>query len=292
MKEIVLFGASGFLGRNLLWEWKDSSNKIHALVRDQSFSFQNYKFSKFSEWQSILTQIDASKAVVINCAAMADVPKCHHHPEEAESINHLWVQELGSFCKERQLPLIHISTDGIFPAGKSSSPNYWKPEDQPAPVSVYGKTKYRGELTLQKLDWGKVIRTTFVGSGFGTERGLIDYLAQQISKKAPINGYTDNFFSPIHTKTFSQWLVDYQITSPRYEILHWGSDSALTKGEYLLRVLERAEIYQPMTFITRDISQVPAPLDQSLTCQKTCTVQELIKLSAESLRRDLGVKAI
>jgi dTDP-4-dehydrorhamnose reductase len=82
--------------------------------------------------------------LVINCAAIHDMKECEEKPHGAFLVNAMAPYMLAMTCKK----LIHISTayvfgnDPVWPSGRRES-------DAPSPLSVYGTTKYLGELMIR-----------------------------------------------------------------------------------------------------------------------------------------------
>lgn len=62
--------------------------------------------------------------------------------------------------KEAGAKIIHISTDYIFDGTKNGS---YVETDHPNPLSIYGKSKYKGELAIQEtIGTYAIIRTSWL----------------------------------------------------------------------------------------------------------------------------------
>lgn len=110
--------------------------------------------------------IEATDAdVIINAAAYTAVDKAETDQDHAEQVNHLAVGIMARAAAKRGIPLLHISTDYVFP-GDGDQP--WQPDDETGALSVYGTTKRRGEEALQMAGGPHVIlRTSWVVSATG-----------------------------------------------------------------------------------------------------------------------------
>lgn len=84
-------------------------------------------------------------AVVVNAAAYTAVDRAEEEPSLARRLNAEAVAELAAACLEVGAVLVHYSTDYVF-AGDGERP--FHPEDTPAPMSVYGRTKREGEQAI------------------------------------------------------------------------------------------------------------------------------------------------
>ena len=93
--------------------------------------------------------LDAVEAggVVVNCAAYTAVDKAESERDACERLNAAAPGILGRLCRERDLFLIHISTDYVF-SGEREIPRAWLESDAPAPQGWYGETKLRGEIAV------------------------------------------------------------------------------------------------------------------------------------------------
>ena len=102
---------------------------------------------------------------LINCAAYTAVDLAEKENEVAHQVNAQVPFMLARYCQQKNIKLIHISTDYVFdgsgnvPLTETSVTN---------PVSVYGVTKLEGESkVLGCLSDAYVIRTAWVYSIFG-----------------------------------------------------------------------------------------------------------------------------
>jgi dTDP-4-dehydrorhamnose reductase len=105
-------------------------------------------------------------AAIINAAAYTAVDRAEAEPEAAYAINRDGAARLAAAAQERQIPLVHISTDYVFD-GQKSSP--YHEDDQPVPLNVYGRSKREGEVAvLAAYPRAVVVRTSWLYSPYGT----------------------------------------------------------------------------------------------------------------------------
>ena len=96
---------------------------------------------------------------VVNPAAWTNVDACEGDPERAMAVNALAVRHLAEGCRRVGAHLVHVSTDYVFD-GESDRPYHeW---DDPAPLSVYGRSKLGGEREALTLPGATVVRTSWV----------------------------------------------------------------------------------------------------------------------------------
>lgn len=97
---------------------------------------------------------------VLHCAAATKVDSCESETEWAEALNADAAAYVAEACASIGASLLHYSTDFIFDGSKGSP---YVEDDVPAPVSVYGATKARGEAAVRDaLDAHLILRTQWV----------------------------------------------------------------------------------------------------------------------------------
>jgi dTDP-4-dehydrorhamnose reductase len=103
----------------------------------------------------------ASGDVVVNTAAMHNVDESELDPEMAVAVNTRGAYHAAHAAASRDAAAVFVSTDFVFDGAKGAP---YVESDQPAPLSVYGATKYAGEALASTASRHHVIR---VSSLFG-----------------------------------------------------------------------------------------------------------------------------
>ena len=103
---------------------------------------------------------------VVNAAAYTAVDKAEDEPEIARLANVDGARNVAQAAREAGARVIYISTDFVFDGDKGTP---YRPDDAPAPLSVYGATKLDGEAAVREATDGDaiVIRTAWLYSRFG-----------------------------------------------------------------------------------------------------------------------------
>lgn len=135
--KILLFGKNGQVG----WELQRSLCLLGNLVALDSNSTEYC--GDFTNLQGIVDTVnEVQPNIIINAAAYTAVDKAENDLERARLINALAPDVLAKEAMRLGAWLIHYSTDYVFD-GSSDEP--WKETDTPAPLNVYGRTKFEGE---------------------------------------------------------------------------------------------------------------------------------------------------
>lgn len=102
---------------------------------------------------------------VINAAAYTAVDRAEEDEALALCINAAAPGVMARECAALCIPLVHISTDYVFD-GSGTSP--WCPDDEPAPVNAYGRSKLAGERAITQAGGPyAIVRTSWVFSAHG-----------------------------------------------------------------------------------------------------------------------------
>ena len=283
---IILLGANGFLGRNLQHYWKKAQVIVTPILRDETFE----------QWTARAVEYDAQghHVSIVNCIAISELAACEKDPAGAMAINAELPKRIGIFSREHGMPFIQISSDGLFPnTTMEQAPHYWSQENT-APITVYGQSKLQAENHLREIRWGHALRLSFIGEGFGTERGLITFLAKSVlHPQAVVNGFTNVWFNPIHTADVAAELLHLLSSEDNGFTVHqWGSFPAITKFDFLDQVAKKAGVtHQMHPVVYQNGPGVKlVPLDQSMKCSKSWDLDHLITLSAASLASELKLR--
>lgn len=112
----------------------------------------------------LVTQSEAD--AVILAAAWTAVDRAETEPDAARIVNGEAPAAIARAAAARGLPLVHLSTDYVFP-GTGGGP--WRPQDPVAPLNAYGRSKRLGEEGVLAAGGRAVIlRTSWVFSAQGT----------------------------------------------------------------------------------------------------------------------------
>ncbi|HXH19997.1 MAG TPA: dTDP-4-dehydrorhamnose reductase [Chitinophagales bacterium] len=158
MPSILVTGSKGQLGTEL--------TLLAAEYPQYQFTFTDSHGMDITDEKSVRDLFTANRFdYCINCAAYTAVDKAESDMEAAFNLNATAVFHLAQVTREHNVRLIHLSTDFVFD-GKKSKP--YTEEDQPSPLNIYGKSKWRGEeACLQQNSKSIIIRTSWLYSPFG-----------------------------------------------------------------------------------------------------------------------------
>ena len=149
--KVLITGSNGMLGHDLEKVLKDK----HELILTTS------KTLDITDKENTIDFIVKNNPdVVINSAAYTDVDGCETNQDLAYAVNGEGVRNLALACKEVDCPLVHVSTDYVFD-GTARDPI--EEDGEIGPISIYGKSKLKGEeAILEILDKYFILRTAWL----------------------------------------------------------------------------------------------------------------------------------
>src|ERR1700676_5303228 len=133
---VLLIGADGMLGRDIVQEWKDEE-LIPATSHDadilNSEKVERLIIAIRPEW-------------IVLTPAYTDVDGSERDPEAAFAVNGKGTENVAVVAQKYGAKVLYTSTDYVFD-GKGTRP--YEPADPIAPINVYGESKARGEQAIQ-----------------------------------------------------------------------------------------------------------------------------------------------
>ncbi|MFM5253827.1 dTDP-4-dehydrorhamnose reductase [Aeromonas hydrophila] len=151
---ILLLGGEGQLGLSLF----QLAGKEHIILPKRTDVDLLYP----ERLANLVTRLRPT--VVINAAAYTSVEHAEINPELAYKINTKAVEALANAAKNIGALLVHFSTDYVFD-GCGDKP--WCESDKPAPLNVYGLSKWQGEQAIIASGCRRlVLRTSWLHSPY------------------------------------------------------------------------------------------------------------------------------
>lgn len=180
---------------------------------------------------------EAAPDAVIHCAAYTAVDAAEENEELCRKVNAEGPQNIANVCKELDIKMIQISTDYVF-GGEGT--HFWKPEDACDPQSVYGRTKYEGELAVRNtLEKYFIVRIAWV---FGINgKNFVKTMLNLAKTHDTIRVVNDQFGSPTYTYDLARLLVDMVVTD-KYGIYHATNEGTCSWYEFACSIFKEAGV--------------------------------------------------
>lgn len=178
-----------------------------------------------------------SPEAVIHCAAYTAVDAAEENEDVCRRVNANGTQNIADICKELDIKMIYISTDYVF---DGQGEHFWKPEDACGPQSVYGQTKYEGELAVKNtLDKYFIVRIAWV---FGINgRNFIKTMLNLSRDHKTVRVVNDQFGSPTYTYDLAKLLAD-MVSTDKYGIYHATNEGICSWYDFACAIFKEAGI--------------------------------------------------
>ena len=231
--KIVVTGVNGQLGYDVVRELKSRGYQdiIGIDIEDLDITNKNQVVDFF---------IKNNPNVIIHCAAYTAVDKAEDNKEICMNVNVLGTKNLVEQAKKYDSKFVYISTDYIFDGEKKIS---YEVSDLPNPQSVYGESKYLGELETLNYDKHFIIRISWVFGKNGFN--FVKTMLRLGKEKESLNVVNDQFGSPTYTYDLSRLLVDL-IETDKFGIYHGTNEGTCTWYEFTKEIFKLANIKIPV----------------------------------------------
>lgn len=172
---------------------------------------------------------------IIHCSAFTAVDKAEDMPEVCKKVNCDGVQNIANAAKALGAKMMYISTDYVF---SGTGEDFYTPDDTPAPISVYGKTKWMGEEALKAtLSNYFIVRISWVFGKNGNN--FIKTMLRLAETKTDLNVVCDQIGSPTYTYDLAQLLCDMIVTD-RYGIYHATNEGICSWADFAKEIMAQA----------------------------------------------------
>jgi dTDP-4-dehydrorhamnose reductase len=183
---ILIAGARGMLGTELA----TSFGLRHPVT---GVDIEELDITSASQSRALIESVRPE--VVVNAAALTQVDYCESHPEEAFRVNAEGAGNLAAAAATVGARLVHYSTDYVFDGRREEA---YSEEDAPCPLSIYGKSKLRGEEWVRERCPGHlIVRTSWLFGIHGAN--FIRTILSAARKGLPLRVVRDQRGSPTYT---------------------------------------------------------------------------------------------
>lgn len=181
---------------------------------------------------------------IIHCAAYTSVDKAEDEKEICRKVNVDGTRNIAKVCKRIGAKMIYISTDYVYD-GKGYEP--FEVDGHIEPYSVYGKTKYEGELKVQEiLDKYFIVRVSWVFGSNGNN--FVKTMLKLGKENESINVVCDQIGSPTYTVDLASLLCD-MIMSEKYGVYNATNEGFCSWAEFAEEIMKQAKLNCKINFI-------------------------------------------
>ena len=194
----------------------------------------------FRDYDSYLKNVSECKPDwLFHLGAYTDLEYCEVNPEDTYVTNTESVKHATQISNELNIPLLYVSTAGIFDGKKET----YDETDQPIPLGHYGNSKYLGEVHIQENSKDFIICRAgwMMGGGENKDKKFIQKLINQIKAgKTTLNIVDDKDGTPTYTHDFAKNAKALIESSHRglFNMVCGGLTSRYEVAQELLKILK------------------------------------------------------
>lgn len=226
--KVLVTGVNGQLGHDIVEECQ--KRNIEAIGVD----VKEMDITNVNQVNEVITSshVDA----VIHCAAWTAVDKAEDEVEQCRKVNCEGTRNIVNVCEKLDLPLMYFSTDYVFD-GQGEEP--WHEYDERHPLNVYGKTKYEGELEVERLKKHFIIRISWVFGINGSN--FIKTMLRLGKERKEVSVVNDQIGSPTYTYDLARLCVD-MIQTKEYGTYHATNEGICSWYEFACEIFKQAKM--------------------------------------------------
>lgn len=201
MKKLYIAGCAGMLGEGFYTQFKD---EYILKCTDIDVNDEWLEYLDFRDLDAYRKDVvEFNPDYLFHLGAFTDLEYCELHPMETYETNTLAVENAVYIANELNIPLLYISTAGIFD-GKKDVYDDW---DIPSPLGHYARAKYAGEMFV-KENAGKYLICRpgwMMGGGPKKDKKFVQKIIKQIKDgKKELFIVNDKDGTPTYTHDFAK----------------------------------------------------------------------------------------
>jgi dTDP-4-dehydrorhamnose reductase len=243
---VVITGAAGMLGRDVVRAARAENHEVVALARDEL---------DILDADAVRSTIVAERpGAVINCAAWTDVDGAEADEPAATRLNGDAAGAVAAAAAEVGAAIVHPSTDYVFD-GSGKRP--YVESDPTSPINAYGRSKLAGEHAVAAANPRHfVVRTSWLFGANG--RNFVETMLGLASAGGPVLVVRDQVGCPTYTGHLAEALVRL-IDGESYGVHHIAGGGECSWFEFANEIFERAGTDTRAMSCTSDEFPRPAP---------------------------------
>ena len=200
-KRIYIAGSGGMLG-DAFYKIYNKENILRCSDKDV-----NEKWLHFLDFRDTNSYIEDVKTFnpdyLFHLGALTSLEYCENNPNEAYETNSISVETAVHIANDLKIPLLYISTAGIFD-GKKEFYDDW---DEPAPLGHYARSKFIGERFVENNARQHLVCRAgwMMGGGPKKDKKFIQKLMKQIKEgRTELHIVDDKLGTPTYTFDFAK----------------------------------------------------------------------------------------
>jgi dTDP-4-dehydrorhamnose reductase len=154
---VLITGAGGQVGRELVEHCEAAGDDVTAA---------DHAALDVGDRDAVLQALTTLQPdIVVHAGAWTAVDACETDPERAMRVNAIGTRNVAEGARRSGAHVVYVSTDYVFDGTKATPYDEW---DVPNPQSMYGRSKWAGELELASDPAATIVRISWVFGRYGS----------------------------------------------------------------------------------------------------------------------------
>lgn len=269
---IWLVGAAGMLGRQLAGEF--AARGLAFVASDREVDIRD---------RGALAGFAGKRRLgwIVNCAAYTAVDRAEEEPEAAFAVNADGVENLARLAAGLGAALVHFSTDYVFAGDRAEA---YREEDEPCPLSAYGRSKLEGERRLAAcLERHFLLRVSWLYGVHGAN--FVAAMMRRFAEGREARVVCDQFGSPTYAGLLAANVAGLVAAQDRrYGTYHYCDEGVISWFDFAAAVQEEG--------LAAGLLARPAAIAAIPTAEYPARAQrpQRAALDTTRARRELGLR--
>jgi len=236
MKRIYVAGCGGMLGEAFHLNFKEEYKLKCSDIDVNETWLSRLDFRNFDAYWKDVAEFNPD--YLFHIGAHTDLEYCERYPVDAYATNTIAVENAVYAANRLDIPIFYVGTAGIFDGSKDAFDDW----DQPNPMGHYARSKYAGEVFVEKNCRRYLICRAgwMMGAGPKKDKKFIQKLMRQLKDgKRELFIVNDRLGTPTYTHDFARnvkALLEKELWG-LYNMVCGGTTSRMEITEELLNIL-------------------------------------------------------
>lgn len=246
MSKVLVTGASGQLGTDLVLALKQQDHDVYGYGRDL------LDVTNFDDVKHLVREIHPD--VVIHAAAYTKVDQAESEPDQAYIVNAIGTRNIAVVSDQIGAKLVYVSTDYVFDGSRDQPYDEFQPT---SPLGVYGKSKLAGEQYVRDFHSRFfIVRTSWVFGSNGNN--FVNTMLKLAKEKEMLSVVSDQVGSPTYTGDLAGCIVQ-MITSEKFGVYHVSNSGSCSWYEFAKEIFDQLSMDITVLPVTTEEFPRPAP---------------------------------
>lgn len=269
-KKIYIAGAGGMLGEAFYRIFRDDY-QLKCTDKDVNESWLSYlDFRDHESYQNDVNEF--APDFLFHLGAYTDLEYCERNADDTYLTNTTSVENAVFIANNLNIPLLYISTAGIFDGRK----DFYDDWDEPNPLGHYARSKYMGERYVRENAKRYVICRAgwMMGGGPVKDKKFINKIIKQLAAgKRDLHIVNDKDGTPTFTVDFAKnvkLLIEKEFWG-LYNMVCHGETSRLEVAQELVKILgleNEVNFHEVSSGYFKEVYFAPRPPSERLINKK------------------------